>query len=127
MSSCSPLVMPLMGINAIIWLLIQISLRIQSEKNNTNSTGAKRCHRFDFELFLRVSPTIKGKHTHVNIIALLEAAEDLIICRGTCQNTPASVWVAQTNLSETEDVMYMEEKKKRKQGWCSVDAKPTSS
>lgn len=32
MSSCSPLVMLLMGINTIIWLLIQISLRIQSER-----------------------------------------------------------------------------------------------
>lgn len=34
MSSCSPLVMLLIGINKIIWLLIQISLRIQSEQKH---------------------------------------------------------------------------------------------
>lgn len=74
MSSCSPLVTLLMGINTIIWLLIQI----MSEQ--THQTAERKLRS--------VSPQFKTK-----IMVLLKAGEDLIICRGMCQNTPALAWV----------------------------------
>lgn len=63
MSSCSPLVMLLMGINAIIWLLIQISLRIQSEQTHRRSMGGLALSPVRLWA-LSASVSRNKKHTH---------------------------------------------------------------
>lgn len=63
MSSCSPLVMLLMGINAIIWLLIQISLRIQSEQTHRRSMGVSAVTGSTLSSFCKCLAQQK-KHTH---------------------------------------------------------------
>lgn len=121
MSSCSPLVMLLMGINAIIWLLIQISLRIQSEQTHRRSMGGLALSPVRlWALSASVSRNKKHTHTrtHVNIIVLLEAEEDLIICRGNVSKHARISVGAQTNLKN----MSRAEGKKWKQGCCTVDA-----
>lgn len=116
MSSCSPLVMLLMGINAIIWLLIQISLRIQSEQTHRRSMGVSAVTGSTLSSFCKCLAQQK-KHTHINIIVLLEAEEDLIICRGNVSKHACISVGAQTNLKNMSCA-----EKKWKQGCCTVDA-----
>lgn len=99
--------MLLMGINAIIWLLIQISLRIQSEQTR----GVSAVTGSTLSSFCECLPQQKT-HAHVSIIVLLEAEEDLIICRGNVSKHACVGVGAQANLSEMKICHVQREKKK---------------